>query len=67
MRTSVERYPNGEWRIEVISHDPTNQPSTVCKLPSYMLRQVELLSHLDNGEELMGVGYRVTQDIFYLD
>lgn len=74
MRIRVEQFDEGDWQIEdiraksynniILAEDTTK---IVDQLPKDMLRQVELLSHLDNGTELTGVGYRVTENIFYLD
>lgn len=65
MRIRIEKFSQYEWLIDKLRTG--EKPSVVPTLPEPMLRQVELLSHLDNGTELKGVGYRVTDKIFYLD
>ena len=73
-RIRVERKPNDMWTVRDFNDYRTPETSenfvkrfTTAELPADIMRKVSLLIVLDDSEQLDGVGYKYSNNIFYLD
>lgn len=66
VRIRYEKNPNGGWKSQRFETKRTVK-ATYKKLPPDVEKAIAMLSHLDNNTEIEGVGYKVTEDIYYVD
>lgn len=64
LRTRVQK-TNGEWRIDFM--DSSLSGEVTKDLPLYLKDKVYVLMLVDDGTDLAGIGYRVSDNVFYVE